>query len=209
MPWPNAGATPTVTFDSQKRPTMIGLTIPAKLIDSLPVQRSEAIYAMQDAGLVQSANLQWHPLGHDPAHVYDVPHFDVHFFTITESVRQTIVPGAVAGTILPAKEYLIPDGILAPGFVPGMGMHNIPKSQPEFSGGTFSVSPIVGYWNGDIAFFEVMFTKAWMQQKSGTVGIFPQPVSVKQHGSYPTKYSVSYDKAKDVYQVALTDFIER
>lgn len=209
VPWADTGATPIVQLDAKKQPTMIALNIPAALVNALPAKRSEAVYPMKDAGMVQTANLQWHPVGHEPAHVYDIPHFDVHFYTITEPVRQTIVPGSPAGNVLPAKEILPPDSILAPGFVPGMGMHDIPKAQPEFNGGKFTVSPIIGYWNGDLAFFEVMFTKDWLQQKEGKIGSFPQPASVKQHGAYPTKYSVQYDKTKDAYQIALTDFVQR
>jgi hypothetical protein len=209
VPWADAGATPIVQLDAKKQPTMIALAIPGALVNSLPKKRSEAVYPMKDAGLVQTANLQWHPVGHEPDKVYDVPHFDVHFYTITEPVRQTIVPGAAAGSVMPAKEILPPDSMLAPGFVPGMGMHNIAKAAPEFNGSKFTISPIIGYWNGDLAFFEVMFTKDWLQLKRGMVGTFPQPASVKQHGAYPTKYSVQYDKVKDVYQIALTDFIQR
>jgi hypothetical protein len=207
--WPGTGAKTVVQLDARKRPTLIALMIPGALIDALPKKRSEAVYPVQGAGLVQTANLQWHPLGHEPEHVYDMPHFDVHFYTISEAVRGGIVPNAPAGKVLPPKPNLPPNVIVAPGFVPGMGMHVIGKGQPEFNGGTFTVSPIIGYWDGNLAFFEVMFTKQWLVQKSGKAGAFPQPASVKRHGSYPTRYHVSYDKAKDVYQVAISDFIER
>ncbi len=209
LPWTDTGAKPVVRLDAQKHPTLIALVIPGKLVNALPQKRSEAVYPVENAGLVRSANLQWHPTGHEPERVYDVPHFDVHFYTISESVRQTIVPNAPAGKVTPAPEFMPPDGILAPDFVPGMGMHNIPKNRPEFTGGKFSISPIIGYWNGDLAFFEVMFTKDWLMKKQGTSGTFPQPTSVKLHGSYPTTYRVTYDQASDAYQVAITDFIER
>jgi len=207
--WLNTGAVPLAQFDAQKHPTSIALTIPAALVAALPEKRSEAVYLMSDAGFVQSANLQWHPMGHEPAHVYDVPHFDVHFYTITEAVRQSIVPGAAAGAVVPKDEYLPPNSLLVPGFVPGMGMHDVQKSQPEMSGGPFTVSPLIGYWNGEIAFFEVMFSKDWLQSKHSVVADFPQPVAVKERGYYPTKYRVSYDGAQDAYTVALTDFISR
>jgi hypothetical protein len=209
VPWPDTGAKPVVQRDARNRPTMIALVIPGALINALPKKRSEAVYPVQNAGLVQSANLQWHPSGHEPEHVYDMPHFDVHFYTIAESVRGAIVPNSPAGKVMRAKAILPRGSILAPGFVPGMGMHAIPKTQPEFNGGKFSISPIIGYWNGRLAFFEVMFTKEWLAQKRGKAGAFPQPAVVNQHGAYPTKYNVSYDEAKDEYQVALTDFVQR
>jgi hypothetical protein len=90
-----------------------------------------------------------------------------------------------------------------------MGMHDIPASQPEFNKGKFTVSPIIGYWNGQVAFFEVMFTKAWLEQNQDAAGAFPQPAKVTLHGWYPTKYSVSYDKDKAAYTIAITDFTKR
>jgi hypothetical protein len=207
--WKDTGAKPVVQLDAQKHPTRIALIIPAALIDALPKKRSEAVYPLVGAGMVQTANLQWHPSGHEPEHVYDVPHFDVHFYTITETVRGGIVPNAPAGKVMPYKGTLPRGVILAPGFVPGMGMHAIPNTQPEFHHGKFTVSPIIGYWNGDLAFFEVMFTKDWLVGKTGKMGAFPQPASVKRHGFYPTKYIVSYDGSKDAYQVAISDFIQR
>ncbi|HEV2641696.1 MAG TPA: hypothetical protein VGT98_03275, partial [Candidatus Elarobacter sp.] len=83
VPWKNTGAKPVVQLDAKKHPTSIALVIPAALIGTLPQKRSEAVYPVQGGGLVQTANLQWHPMGHEPEHVYDTPHFDVHFYTIT------------------------------------------------------------------------------------------------------------------------------
>jgi hypothetical protein len=208
VPWTDSGAKPFVQRDGDAI-VAIGLTIPAATAKSPPKKRSEAVMPMDAAGLVRSANLQWHPTGHEPEHVYDLPHFDVHFYAITEKVRSTIVPGAPAGTVLPAKSLLPPGGMLVPGFVPGMGMHDVPTAQPEFHHGTFSVSPIIGYWNGDLAFFEVMFTKAWLLQNQDKSGPFPQPASVRRHGAYPTRYAVRYDKDADAYQVTLTNFRNR
>jgi len=55
----------------------------------------------------------------------------------------------------------------------------------------------------------VMFTKDWLVSKTGKTGAFPQPVSVKRPGYYPTKYSVKYDAPEDEYEVAISDFIKR
>jgi len=207
--WNDTGAKPFVQRDAANHIAAIGLVIPGALVRTPPAPRSEAVYPMTGAALVQSANLQWHPSGHEPEHVYDVPHFDVHFYTISEGVRRGIVQGAAAGKVMPPKAILPPGGLLAPGFVPGMGMHDIPKSQPEFTGGRFTVSPIIGYWNGDVAFFEVMFTKAWLTQNTAKSGAYPQPASVRTHGLYPTRYDVHYDKANDAYRVSLTGFRQR
>lgn len=207
--WSDTGAKPFVRRDAANHLTAIGLVIPAATVNALPAHRSEAVYPLEGAGLVRSANLQWHPVGHEPMHVYDVPHFDLHFYTISEDVRRTIVPGAASGTVKPAKALLPAGVIVAPGFVPGMGMHAVPRTQPEFNGGKFTISPIIGYWNSELAFFEVMFTKGWLVKNLDKEAAYPQPASIHQHGSYPTRYSVHYDKVADTYTVSLTHFRSR
>jgi hypothetical protein len=213
VPWTDSGAKPTVQRDAQNKITAIVLNIPAAAVTGAPKKRSEAVLPMTDAGLVQSANLQYHPYGHEPAHVYDTPHFDVHFYTITEEVRHGVMPGTPGAKVMPAKTILPPGGFLSTEVVPGMGMHDVPMTQPELQRGKghgpFTVSPIIGYWNGELAFFEVMFTKAWALQKTDKAGAFPQPASVHQQGLYPTKYSVHYDKAQDEYEVTLSGFRQR
>jgi hypothetical protein len=209
LPWTDSAAKPFVTRDAKGGIATIGLTIPAAAVNGTPTKRSEAVLPMTGAGMVQSANLQWHPSGHEPEHVYDVPHFDVHFYTISEKTRGGIVPNSPLGKVMPPKAILPPASILAPGFVPGMGMHDILASEPEFHKQPFTVSPIIGYWDGKLAFFEVMFTKVWILKNQDKTGAYPQPASVQQHGFYPTKYSVHYDKAADAYQVSLTNFRQR
>ena len=97
VPWTGTGAKPFVTRDAKGGIATIGLTIPAAAVKGTPTKRSEAVLPMTGAGMVQSANLQWHPSGHEPEHVYDVPHFDVHFYTITEKTRGGIVPNSPLG----------------------------------------------------------------------------------------------------------------
>ena len=94
----NTGAKPVVQLDAQKHPTRIALIIPVALIDALPKKRSEAVYPLAGAGMVQTANLQWHPSGHEPEHVYDVPHFDVTLLHDHRSRARRIVR-----TRLPAR----------------------------------------------------------------------------------------------------------
>jgi hypothetical protein len=209
LPWTDSGAKPFVQRDAKNAIVAIGLVIPAATVKATPAKRSEVAMPMTGAGLVQTANLQWHPTGHEPAHVYDLPHFDVHFYTITENVRGGIVPNSPLGKVMPPKAILPPASILAPGYVPGMGMHDILASSPEFNKGKFTVSPIIGYWNGELAFFEVMFTKAWILANEGKTGAYPQPATVHQHGWYPTKYGVHYHKATDSYRIDLTNFRQR
>src|ERR1700730_4349283 len=75
-PWTDAGAKPFVRRDAANHVTAIGMVTPAATVKALPAHRSEAVYPLDGAGLVRSANLQRHPVGHEPMHVYDLPRFD-------------------------------------------------------------------------------------------------------------------------------------
>ena len=33
--------------------------------------------------------IDWNPKGHEPAHIYDLPHFDIHFYTSTQQFFYT------------------------------------------------------------------------------------------------------------------------
>src|SRR5690606_33501005 len=53
--------------------------------------------------------VNWNPAGHEPNGVYDEPHFDLHFWTASQALRESIVPtdptyGAKAGA-LPPEAY--------------------------------------------------------------------------------------------------------
>lgn len=88
--------------------------------------------------------LDWNPGGHEPAGVYDVPHFDFHFYTVEKSVRDGIDPEKLGQTAYLAKSgNLPPEGqrasnylaLAAPGTpimaVPHMGTHWVDIRTPE------------------------------------------------------------------------------
>ena len=207
-PWSDSGATAQV-LRAGGHPIAVVMKIPAAAIDTPPAMRSEAVLPLSGAGLIRSANLQYHPHGHEPEHVYDVPHYDVHFYTIAEPVRMGIVPGARAGKVTPPAAMLPPGTVVAPGYVPTMGYHVIAKSAPEFAGKPFAITPILGFWNGDVNFFEVMFSRAWALQHRTASGAMLAPAAVKTHGWYPTRYRAAYDAKSGGYTVAVTDFVRR
>jgi hypothetical protein len=54
----------------------------------------------------------WNPIGHEPAGVYDQPHFDFHFYTVSREVRASILPSdpqyAAKAASYPAAEFRAP-----------------------------------------------------------------------------------------------------
>jgi len=132
--------------------------------------------------------LNWNPQGHVPAGIYDIPHFDFHFYTISNYQRQNIkvakaenrcfvVDHFVPVTCdiyyrsvkaLPAKAF--PARHSNVGAVePGMGNHLLDLSYPEFNNGIFTHTWIFGTFDGEMILYEPMITKAYLESLTGKV----------------------------------------
>ena len=129
--------------------------------------------------------LNWNPVGHGPPMVYDTPHFDLHFYLISDEERQS-VPAPCAEDVCPAPpeaggfspvtcedfERLTqpvpcdqrPQGIYANlGAVePGMGNHLVPLGSSEFNGQPFTHTFIFGTQDGAVSFWEPMITLEYL-----------------------------------------------
>ena len=129
--------------------------------------------------------LDWNPGGHEPPGVYDVPHFDFHFYTITKAERDAIDPSVVgeaeyaarANRLPPEAERAAsyvplspPDAPLAAVAVPRMGVHWGSLSAPELQGvfghpeaaRPFTTTFLRGSWDGRVHFDEPMVTRAFI-----------------------------------------------
>jgi hypothetical protein len=175
----------------------------------------------------------WNPAGHEPPGVYDLPHFDFHFYNISKDERDKIVPtnpeyvtsarNAPEGQyareffVNPAVALKAPAEALA---VPQMGVHWLDARSPELQRMVgnpdgykpFTATYIQGAWNGKFIFEEPMITRAHiMARKSATDSagrdqIIPLSSAVKASpaGYYPAAYRIQYDAASKEYRVALT-----
>lgn len=159
--------------------------------------------------------LDWNPGGHEPPGTYDRPHFDFHFYTITEAERNAIAPSdptfQTKAERFPAREYL-PAGYVTPRpvlGVPRMGVHWVDPGSPELNGEPFSRTFIYGSWDGKLIFAEPMVTKEFLETRPD----FRAPVATAERyepaGHYPAAYRVYWDAAAGEYRVALADFARR
>lgn len=157
----------------------------------------------------RTAVVNWNPHGHPPVHIYDVPHFDFHFYRITEDERMAIAPSGPQAVATPAPgEY--PQGFFVDNVtVPMMGKHYIPASAPEFHGHHFTASPIYGFYGGRMIFVESMVTTAYLKTKPQIIAPYPQPLRYPVAGEYPTIWSVHYDRTAHRYDVGFSRLIPR
>lgn len=166
----------TVTLWQQG--SQIGATIDAAALASLPDKETAIDLAGAGMEPFKLVEVDWHPKGHPPAHVYDVPHFDVHFYVIGKAERDTIAFAPPGKQPKPA-ENLVPAGYMTDGHAePRMGVHWVPATTPEFHGKPFTYVQVWGYNEGHFAFVEPMFTRAFVQAGNKRHDTIPHPAGI-------------------------------
>ena len=188
-------------------PTTVSGPNPTALMASLLLPAEAAVTGFDHA------ELGWNPLGHEPAQIYGLPHFDMHFYTVTSATQMAILPNdpqwATKAANLPTAAF-VPTGYVAPpvpivaSAVPQMGVHWTDVKSPEFSGQPFTSTFIFGSWDGQFIFLEPMITKAFLDSHpvNATKNI-PQPTQWAKSGSYPMTYSVNYDATAKEFRITL------
>jgi hypothetical protein len=182
--------------------------------------------------------LNWNPAGHEPTGVYEgVPHFDFHFYTITQAEREAIVPTdpqyAAKANNIPASEYVPPfnAALSPPGLkpavvaVPMMGVHWVDLRSPELQRllnkpeayKPFTATFIHGSWDGRVTFWEPMITRAHILEKKTAIDPavldqiipIPTPTRYQAPGYYPSAYRITWDSKAKEYRIALTELAWR
>ncbi|MEO6869671.1 MAG: DUF5602 domain-containing protein [Ginsengibacter sp.] len=159
------------------------------------------------------AVINWNVHGHEPDHVYDVPHFDFHFYKISLAAQMAIPPYEVNPTgfdvPLPAG-YMPPMYVRIPGGVPQMGAHWGDVTSPEFHGAGFTSTFIYGTYNGNVTFEEPMITLALLKSGDTVQKDIPQPMHYNPTNTYyPTQYSIWQDTKSGRHYVSLNNMVWR
>ena len=92
--------------------------------------------------------LNWNSSGHEPAGIYDLPHFDMHFYLNSPVEVAAFVDQAKLKTDPPAG-YL-PEMHMGAAEVPAMGKHWVDLTSPELNGNTFAQTFLYGSYDGKI-----------------------------------------------------------
>ena len=233
----NGSARVFVTLDAHKKPASIGVAITEDAMSGLPmtpVQPSPAA-ATLSLELPKEAKgsgydhvmVDWNPNGHEPDHVYTHPHFDFHFYTISEKEQMSIMP---TSPDFQKRASRVPDAKFAPaGYVaanvlmkapasaatvPMIGLHWIDGAAGELNGHMFTTTFLWGSFDGKFIFIEPMITKAYIESaKTAPINELVMPLTAPakyQHpGYYPASYSVRYDPSAKEYRIALDGLKEQ
>ena len=230
-------------------PLEVGVAMSEDALDGLPapVASSDPMANMhmnllelpaQNPTPYKFVQFDWNPAGHEPAGVYNLPHFDFHFYTVSKDVRASILPTdprfAQKAASFPAPEFRAPfyiDAATAAGAppaavtVPQMGLHWLDVRSPELQGMAghpeafrpFTKTFIYGSWDGQFIFDEPMITRAYIVAKRDATDPAVRdelvPVSTAPRyapaGFYPSAYRIAYDAQAKEYRVALTQLAWR
>jgi hypothetical protein len=205
-----------VTLDDEGSPTSLGITLSEEVLSSLPATDTEVILALPAEGAstpFNFARVNYVPGGHPPPGIYDEPHFDVHFFLITEGEVALISPldpeFEEKGAQTPPLAQTPPDYVADPVTIPGHGNHWSDPTAPEFQGQPFTATFIYGFYEGRVIMLEPMVTTAFLLTQPDFTAPIKLPTSFAEPGLYPTSYGVRFDASAGDYVIALEDLTAR
>ncbi|HJW18111.1 MAG TPA: hypothetical protein VJ499_13360 [Flavisolibacter sp.] len=149
--------------------------------------------------------LNWNPMGHEPAGVYDTAHFDMHFYLTPANEVMNYVDMTKIDN-LPSTDYVPANHIAGPG-VPMMGKHWIDVTSPELHGVPFTQTFLYGSYNGQVVFYEPMITLDFLKATSTFQRSIPQPAKFKTAGYYPTRMTINKEAGNT--NISLEGFVYR
>jgi hypothetical protein len=239
-----------VEFEDNGRPGAIGVVISGRTLNSMPAEPTDGhrcfdadgddsidimtecshwhefvlplpTVASRQADIpFKWALLNWNPGGHIPPGVWDVPHFDVHFYIEPIENIFALKRGPCGPEFLRcdqfelatkpiAANYMHPDFDDVGAAAPAMGNHLIDQSAPEFHGEPFKRHWIFGVYDGRVIFYEEMVAHSYLLSQPAACNAIKSPEDVAITGFYPTNSCIRYDKEKDEYTVSMEDFVRR
>lgn len=207
IPMGNGVARAWVQQSKNGDPLAVGIDLSEKALQNLPEEPTAFVLSFppnKGKYFYKHMLVDWNPQGHEPPGVYDLPHFDFHFYIISNEERMEIGPeGAPGFDNLPGPQYVPVAYIRIPGGIPQMGTHWADVLAPEFNGGVFSKTFILGSWEGSFIFYEPMITMDYLLSQPNAVTPVRQPSAYAQDGWYPMNYKVSYSTSPKQYTVSL------
>jgi Domain of unknown function (DUF5602) len=212
-----------INVSSHDKPLAIGLEMTEGALENLPQDPEDFAASSFILPLPTPAScltpynhmyVNWNVHGHEPPGVYDLPHFDFHFYQSSIAEQTSIPPYEVAPAgfdNLPSLDYLPELYVRTPGGVPAMGTHWGDLRSPEFNGMSFTHTFIYGTYKGKVTFLEPMITHALIKGGTTVLKEIRQPKKYNPtHTYYPTRYAIWKDCGHGGrHYVAIDNFVWR
>lgn len=209
LPLGRGTATSWVGLDARGAPVALGVDLTEAALDSLPGHKADIDLPLppeaRQAGY-DHVGLDWQAHGHGPAGVYDLPHFDVHFYRIGLAERDRIVPDDPefeAKLARPPAAGYMPPGLRRGASTPRMGQHwGVADAAPEPAGHPFERVMIVGTYDGRLIFLEPMMTRAFLLTRPDVTIPIRAPERAEGMLWWPDAYGISFRNG--VHRIVLT-----
>lgn len=209
----NGTASTYIIEDVNGDPLELGVTMTEDVLENLPDQMRALVLELPSGAATDFYThvlLDWNPAGHEPPGVYDLPHFDLHFYIIPSDERMGIGPGDMeAFAHAPDEMYVPTDYFQTEGGVPQMGAHWLDSKAPELNGEVFANTFIWGSYDGAFIFWEPMITRDYLLSNPVEEMALKLPDAYQQPGWYATSYKVAHSSGKGSYEIALTGLTYR
>ncbi len=238
-------------LDSTGKPISVGVVFPASTLTNMPTAMTDQhhCYDVNGDGVIDPMTecmggfenpldlnnnllsrpdnpLKWvlvnyNPMGHGPTGIYDVPHFDFHFYIQSKAERDAIRPGP-CGMVMNCDDFATATKPVPSQYMPtdyinnnvaevAMGNHLIDQTSPEWHNTPFTKTFIYGAYDAKISFIEPMITKAYFQglaSGTNTNGCFPikQPAAWQVPGYYPQSYCIRYRPTRNDFTVSMENY---
>ncbi|MFL5741006.1 MAG: hypothetical protein ACJ75B_12365 [Flavisolibacter sp.] len=193
----------TITLDKKDVPQQLSLVLNDAVLNSVPIggigdghdgmHGNDLFAPLHSKALAttpfQTIMLNWNQNGHEPAGVYDRPHFDFHFYTTTSTEVMAYTDPVKMDQNIPSASYVPANYVAGPG-VPMMGKHWIDVNTPELHGQPFTQTLLYGSYDSKTVFVEPMITLEFLKTTSNFERDIPQPAKFQKAGYYPTKLNI-------------------
>jgi hypothetical protein len=198
--------------DSAGHATRIGIQITEEAVASVGHDMMFVTVPLPEAATAAGydhVSFDWMPHGHAPGDLFGVPHFDVHFYMVTEAERLAIDPAdplfMEKAANRPSADLMPPNFVPPPELdpVPAMGEHWVDMTDPVFAGQPFEAVLIYGAWDGEVIFVEPMVTRDLLLSRRAFGGTLGQPARVEDPMSLPGAWSIAFDSDAGVHVVSI------
>ncbi len=213
-----------ISVSQSGTPNEIGLEITPEAFKNLTDENDKKIPADHSTVIVplhlkakqltpfNHIGLNWNPHGHIPEGVFDVPHFDIHFYMISIADQMAIPAWSqetdAAFNNYPPEGYMPADYFTPPGDATAeaqMGKHWLPVNLGAFL--PFSKIMIYGSYNGKVIFTEPMITLDHLLSHVDSSTDYSQPEFFQKPGNYPTKYNIYHNPDNGNTYITLSEFV--
>ena len=148
--------------------------------------------------------VDWSATG-DPAAPFNVPHFDVHFFTVDTAAQAAVMAGSDPATAAMDTKYLPSGYMLDMNAEAMMGVHAMDTTDHT---NPFNHTLMYGFYHGNLYFIEPMVAKTYLASQTNISADIRQPQAFKQSGWYPSKYNIGFDGTTNTYTISIDNFVQ-